>query len=127
MNDVQLREIAAGRIELGLHSHAHKNFSGLSTLEIAADVRECRQVFARTQLPHAPALAYPFGGRPREREPRQRMQAQLRELGVPVAFRIGNRINPLPLRDPYEINRLDIRGDRDFAACRRKIRLGRWW
>ena len=50
-----------------------------------------------------------------------------REAGVKMAFRIGNRVNPLPLRDRYEINRLGVRGDESMAAFRRKIKWGRWF
>ena len=53
------------------------------------------------------------------------MKAALRECGVRLAFRIGNRINRLPLADPFEIQRLSVRGDESFGAFQRRIRWGR--
>ena len=38
-----------------------------------------------------------------------------------IAFRIGNRINRLPLRDRFEINRLGVRGDRELGFFRRQL------
>jgi hypothetical protein len=44
---------------------------------------------------------------------------------VQAAFRIGNRINAWPLSEPFEINRLGVRGDEAFSKFKRKIFWGR--
>ncbi|HWK06197.1 MAG TPA: hypothetical protein VNS58_21295 [Puia sp.] len=49
----------------------------------------------------------------------------LGENGIHLAFRIGNRINSLPLRNKFLIQRLDIRGDEPFLLFRISLAFGR--
>ncbi len=119
-----LRTLSGEGLELGLHSHQHENFATLSITQIADDVRENFAAFRTLELTPIPALAYPFGRRPQGVE-REAMATALRESGVRLAFRIGNRINSLPLPDLLEINRLSVRGDESFPAFQRKVRWGR--
>jgi peptidoglycan/xylan/chitin deacetylase (PgdA/CDA1 family) len=125
MNGAQLRAMAEAGWEIALHSHLHRNFASLDAAQIASDVRQNISVLRDLGLAVAPALAYPFGRRPRDPAVRTAMQTALGEAGVQVAFRIGNRVNPLPLRDRFEVNRLGVRGDRSFGAFQRKLRWGR--
>jgi peptidoglycan/xylan/chitin deacetylase (PgdA/CDA1 family) len=122
MDAAQLCALATDGWELGLHSHRHENYANLAPAQIAEDVRASFAAFAAHGLPVVPALAYPYGGRPRDGAA---MKAALREAGVRLAFRIGNRVNPLPLADPFEIHRLGSRGDASFGAFQRKVRWGR--
>ena len=124
MNADQLRALAADGFELGLHSHAHANYATLTAAQIADDVEKCFAVFRALALTPVPALAYPYGKRP-ARAARAAMAAALRERGVQAAFRIGNRINRLPVSEAFEINRLGMRGDESLEAFQRKIYWGR--
>ena len=126
MNEHQLAELSRGGIELGLHSHRHRDFSTAARGEAAHDLQQARAAMFSHGLPFVPALAYPYGRRPRGRDSGPFRQ-ELASAGVRLAFRIGNRINRLPLQEPFDINRLDVRGDRSFAFFRRKIWWGRWW
>ncbi len=123
----QLRALAGDGFELALHSHRHENFAGLTSAQIMADVRESMVTIRRLGLTTAPAFAYPYGGRPRDRRVRATMQAVLRTCGVTLAFRVGNRVNALPLADPLEIQRLSIRGDESFWAFQRKVAWGKFF
>lgn len=125
MTAAQLSTLAAEGWELALHSHRHLNFATLAPTQIAAEVRDNLAALRELGFAPAPALAYPFGRRPRDREVRAAMRAALQEAGVRLAFRIGNRINPLPLGDCFEVNRLGPRGDESFGAFQRKLRWGR--
>ena len=127
MDAGQLRALAADGFELALHSHRHENYAGLTAAQVADDVRASLAAFQRLGLSPASVLAYPYGGRPREAATRAAMKAALREGGVRLAFRVGNRMNPLPLADPFEIQRLSVRGDASFGAFQRRIRWGRLW
>jgi hypothetical protein len=53
------------------------------------------------------------------------MQAAMREVGIQLGFRIGNRINALPFRNPYELNRIDVRGTDSFATFKQKVKWGK--
>lgn len=125
MNVGQLRAAEAGGFELGLHSHRHVNYGELGADEIAADVRANFAAFASLGLDPVPALAFPYGRRPRDYAGRATMRATLEAAGVRLAFRIGNRLNRLPLADRFEIQRLGVRGDESFGAFQRKTRWGR--
>ena len=127
MNVAQLRALAADGCELALHSHRHANYAALTAAQIADDVRESSSTFRQLDLPFVPALAYPYGGRPRAGAVRSAMKMAMRECGVKLAFRIGNRINRLPLADPFEIQRLGVRGDYSFGVFQRQIWWGRLW
>ena len=121
----QLCALAAFGFEIALHSHRHENYAKLTTAQITDDVRASFSAFRTIGLTPAPALAYPFGGRPQNWKARWEMKQVLEENGVRLAFRIGNRINRLPLADPLEIQRLGVRGDASFGAFQRRIYWGR--
>jgi peptidoglycan/xylan/chitin deacetylase (PgdA/CDA1 family) len=125
MNGEQLRALAAGGFEIALHSHRHENYASLTAAQIADDVVASFAALSALGLTPAPALAYPYGGRPRGWPALWVVKNELWENGVRLAFRIGNRINPLPLLDPLEVQRLSIRGDESFSSFQRKIRWGR--
>lgn len=124
MNGTQLATLAAAGWELGLHSHRHLNYATTPAEQVFEDIRENLATFHALGLSPAPVLAYPYGRRP-PGAARGQLHATLTAAGIRLGFRIGNRINaPMP-RDRFELNRLDIRGDRSFAAFRRKMLWGR--
>ncbi|MSU66007.1 MAG: hypothetical protein EXS38_07910 [Opitutus sp.] len=125
MNATQLREFVANGGELAFHSHRHPNYAALSVAQIADDVREGLATLRQLDLPAAPGLAYPYGGRPRDATTRAAMRNALVECGLQLGFRIGNRINRLPLADPFAVQRLGVRGDESFASFQRKLRWGK--
>lgn len=127
MTETQLRQLAGGGWEVGLHSHRHSNYANLWPAEIASDLRACVERSKEAALPTIPAFAYPYGGRPRAAKNRRQMQSELSTVGFQIAFRIGNRVSRLPLRDAYEINRLGVRGDKDLGFFRRQLWWGRWF
>jgi peptidoglycan/xylan/chitin deacetylase (PgdA/CDA1 family) len=120
-----LREVS-GTLEIALHAYDHRNLSTLAPDEVEADLRRAREWFEREGIPYLPALAYPYGAYPK-RDParREAFLAALERAGVKVAFRIGNRVNPLPLRAPLEIFRTEIQGDEPFWVFKWKVWKGR--
>jgi peptidoglycan/xylan/chitin deacetylase (PgdA/CDA1 family) len=125
MDAAQLHTLAADGFELGVHSHRHENYAELSAAQVTADVREGFATLRGLGLAVAPALAYPYGGRPRAAGARVAMQAALRESGVRLAFRVGNRVNRLPLANALEIQRLSVRGDESLGAFQRRVAWGK--
>jgi peptidoglycan/xylan/chitin deacetylase (PgdA/CDA1 family) len=122
----ELRALAEGGVEVGLHTFEHRDLSAATPAEAAEDAARCARWLEQERVPFQPALAFPFGRYPRE-EPARRdaLLGALAGAGIVVAFRIGNRVNPLPLRAPLEIQRTEIRGDEPFRAFRWKVRRGR--
>lgn len=122
-----IRKIAQeGNIEFGIHSFLHKDYSRLTTEEISTDLAECFRVLRSFDIPFTPVLAYPYGAFPKsDKLLNTRMKQVFRDRGLKFALRIGNRINPWPLSDPYEIKRIDIRGTDTMVTFRIKLRKGR--
>ena len=125
MDESQLCTLAGRGFELGLHSHRHESYARLTAPQIVDDLHASLAAFRRMGLTPAAALAYPYGARPRGWTALWAMKNALWENGVRLAFRVGNRINRLPLLDPLEVERLSVRGDESFARFQRKIRWGR--
>jgi peptidoglycan/xylan/chitin deacetylase (PgdA/CDA1 family) len=120
MSPRQLHELDPDIIELALHSHWHRAFGLLSADEIEDDLQRNLAFFGEHGLTMTPVLAYPYGSRPQPTA-----AALMARLGIPLAFRLGNRINRLPLANPYEIQRIDVRGDTGNVTFRRKLWIGK--
>jgi peptidoglycan/xylan/chitin deacetylase (PgdA/CDA1 family) len=123
MSASQLRELDPQIIELALHSHSHSAFDSMSLHEIEDDLRRSLEFFREHHISLTPALAYPFGARPKRLM--SELSNRLASLGIPLAFRVGNRLNRLPISNPYEIQRIDVRGDSSDAVFRRKLWIGK--
>ncbi len=122
---LQLQNLDSTVFELGLHSHLHQNYKFLSIQEIENDIKQNIAFFEENNLSYVPALAYPYGGRPKNKALKIKMYDIFTQFGVKFAFRIGNRLNGWPLTNLYEIQRLDIRGTDSIGAFKRKVRWGR--
>jgi peptidoglycan/xylan/chitin deacetylase (PgdA/CDA1 family) len=121
----ELRAVAAAGLEIGIHSHDHRDLSRLDPSEVEEDAARCFSSLAAQGLPVQPVLAYPFGRYPRSSPARQAFFAALRRAGVRLAFRIGNRVNPLPLAGDYELTRTGIRRGDGRISFAVKVRKGR--
>ncbi|MCW2118140.1 polysaccharide deacetylase family protein [Flavobacterium sp. 7A] len=125
MNRVQLDTIGT-HIELGYHTFKHDNYALLSLIEIESDLKLCQEVIDKENLNVFPALAYAYGGYYRKRGHEQKAFFDLlKKYGIRYGLRIGNRINVFPLKNQYEIQRIDIRGGDRFEVFKKKVRLGR--
>lgn len=121
----QLRQLDSEVFELGLHSHMHRHYGKLTAAEIEDDLRQNIRFFTDHKLSFAPAFAYPYGGRPKNKSYKRQMQQTMAALGIQFAFRIGNRLNRFPLPNPYEIQRIDIRGTDTLEDFARKVKWGK--
>ena len=120
MSPRQLHELDPKLIELALHSHWHRAFGSFSPDEIEDDLQNNLALFCEHDLNVTPVLAYPYGSRPPHP-----LEALMGRLGIPLAFRLGNRLNRLPIASPYEIQRIDVRGDASDRVFRRKLWIGK--
>lgn len=113
-------------VEYGLHAYNHASYKHLSPGEIEQDINKCRQYFQERRIAYQDCIAYPYGSFPK-RNPvkRRRFLKTLSANRIVLAFRIGNRLNPVPLSRPLVIQRLDIRGDEPFEIFERKLQKGK--
>lgn len=121
----QLKSMDPSLIEFGLHSHFHKNYKEITLRDIENDLDICLNIFNENQIPFVPALAYPFGARPKDELVLKQMKELFKRKGIKVAFRIGNKINSFSPADLYELKRIDITGHDSFRAFKAKLKKGR--
>lgn len=121
-----LNDMDPDLVEYGLHSYDHKSYKQLSLEEIEQDINKCRQYLLEKKIAYQDCVAYPYGSFPK-RNPAKRRQFldTLSTNRIVLAFRIGNRLNPVPLADPLIIQRLDIRGNEPFEIFKRKLLKGK--
>lgn len=127
MSAEELRQIAnREEAEIGLHSFLHRSYGDMAPADMEEDLENCYSTLGFHSIPFVKALAYPYGGFPRKDKLMKEMMVGIfRKMNLDFALRIGNRINPWPLKSPYEIQRIDIRGTDSFFVFRTKLRKGR--
>jgi peptidoglycan/xylan/chitin deacetylase (PgdA/CDA1 family) len=112
-------------ISFGLHGFHHENFKETSLEDLKNAISKSIVVFKEKNLPFYPALAYPYGARP-EGKTFIELKKWMKEQGINMAFRIGNKPSKVPAQDLFEIKRIDIRGTDsldDFAIKLKKGKL----
>lgn len=126
LNASDLQKMDPALVEIGLHSYAHSSYADLIPSKIEADIDRCLYSMRSMAVPFQPCLAYPFGAYPKRKGYEQtRLFEILEAKGIKLAFRIGNRINHLPFRQHFLIQRIDVRGDEPFLLFRLSLAFGK--
>jgi peptidoglycan/xylan/chitin deacetylase (PgdA/CDA1 family) len=119
----QLREMAAGGVGLGFHSHAHRNMGEMSAEEVASDTATGVASFARHLGACPRFFAFPFGhfgSYP------PRAIAELSHHGVELFF--TTELGRTPLRQADRLfSRIVIHAEDDLDSFRRKLYGGYDW
>ena len=50
---------------------------------------------------------------------------ELKEQQFTYGLRIGNRVNHFPFKNPFEINRIDVKGEYSLKKFQRKLKFGK--
>jgi peptidoglycan/xylan/chitin deacetylase (PgdA/CDA1 family) len=124
MSIEQLKELDS-LVELGLHSFAHKRYTNLSEAEINDDFSNCFEIIHKSGLKVYNVLAYPFGNYPKKDPKKTRFNTILQKNNIKAGLRIGNHINKFPFKNPYEIMRIDIKGEDSMFKFKLKLRFGK--
>jgi len=127
MTAEQLKNLDPKIVELGFHSFYHKKYTELSNAEIEADTRRCLEFVSENELNFSPVLAYPYGKFPKEKKLNEIFKKILSQNGIEYGLRIGNRINSFPFKKPFEIQRIDVKGEFSMLKFRQKIRFGKFF
>lgn len=125
MTAEQLRSLPATRIELGYHSYFHKRYNELSKAEIKEDTELCFRAASENELPFSAVVAYPYGKYPREVSEKKKFIKQLQSNQFVFGTRIGNRVNRFPFKNPFEIQRIDVKGEFTMATFAWKLKIGK--
>lgn len=120
----QLKQLD-NRVELGLHSFAHKRYATLIGTDINEDFLKCFEIIEQNNLKVYNALAYPYGSYPKKEPKKKMFTTVLEQNNIKAGLRIGNRINKFPFKNLYEIQRIDIKGEYSMLKFKFKLRFGK--
>jgi len=123
----QLRSLDSSVVELGYHSFYHKKYTELSNDEIEEDTRKCVAFVSENKLQFSPVLAYPYGKFPKDKLRNKAFEEILAQHGIKYGLRIGNRVNSFPFKKPYQIERIDVKGEWSLLKFRQKIKFGKFF
>ena len=112
-------------IELAYHSYEHKKYIELSPDQIEVDTQKAFAAIPEHGLSLGPYLAYPFGKYSRKNPEKGIFFQQLKNHQFIYGLRIGNRLNSFPFQDPFEIQRIDVKGEWSQKKFQRKIKFGK--
>ncbi|MER5769429.1 polysaccharide deacetylase family protein [Streptomyces sp. NPDC001985] len=117
----QVRELAAGGMEIGGHTHSHPQMDQLDDERLRYETVRCRDI-VDAELGSVPrSFAYPFGYSSR------RVREAVREAGFAQSFAVGNAL-ARPGQGPYAIQRVTVRrttGPAEFARLVEGRAIGR--
>ena len=125
MTGEQLKSLDPKVVELGFHSFHHKKYTELTDAEINEDTRKSFVFVSENGLNFSPFLAYPYGKFPKEKVKNKVFNEILAQNGMQLGLRIGNRVNNFPFKKPYEIQRIDVKGEWSLLKFKQKIRFGK--
>jgi peptidoglycan/xylan/chitin deacetylase (PgdA/CDA1 family) len=120
----QLQQLDS-RVELGFHSFDHKKYAEMSEAEINEDFEKCNQIIEQNGLKVYNALAYPYGNYPKKEPKKSLFNSVLKQNNVKMGLRIGNKVNRFPFKNPYEIMRIDVKGEDSMLKFKLKLRFGK--
>lgn len=121
----QLKSLNSNHIELGHHSYEHKAYGSLTESEINEDFDKCYEIIQQSGLKVSPALAYPYGNFPKKGIANKEFKKVLEKNNIKFGLRIGNRVSSFPFSDPFEIKRIDIKGEDSLFIFKVKMKIGK--
>ena len=125
MTIAELKSLDSDIIELGFHSFEHKKYSEMTSQQIEIDFKNCHNFINNAGLNIKNSLAYPYGNFPKKGLENKNFIKILNQNKIKFGLRIGNRINNFPFDNPFEINRIDVKGEWSLLKFKFKIRFGK--
>ncbi len=121
----QLKSLDPEIIELAHHSFYHRKYSTLTSIELEEDLDKSFKFISENDLKVTSAIAYPYGNYPKKGTDKQVFFEILEKNNIKMAFRIGNRVNNFPLKNRFEVQRIDIKGEDSIFTFKWKLRVGK--
>jgi peptidoglycan/xylan/chitin deacetylase (PgdA/CDA1 family) len=98
----QVRELAAGQVEIGGHSHTHPQLDQLTDDALRFEVLRCKEIIADELGSRPASFAYPYGYSSR------RVRQMVRETGFAQSLAVGNGL-ARRRQGPYALQRVTVR------------------
>jgi peptidoglycan/xylan/chitin deacetylase (PgdA/CDA1 family) len=113
-------------VEYGFHSAQHKNIMQIPVHQWGNEISEGVKILRQMPIQIQNIWAYTYGSFPKKNQAAfEQLQTIFKSEGIVGAFRIGNRKNSLPLKSPFAIQRIDIRGNESFLKFKWKVWFGK--
>ena len=125
MNLQELKSLDPAIVQFGLHGFHHEHFSQLTNEQVQKVLEQSIHAFEMNSLPFHKVLAYPYGDRPKDKKQFDELKNWMKANGIEAAFRIGNKVAKIPVKDVYEIKRIDIKGTDTMDQFQIKLRKGK--
>jgi len=125
MDIADLQSLDSTVVQLAMHGFHHENFKTTPAEELKQAMLKTIAIFKENNIFLHKALAYPFGGRPKDTNVFNGLKQWMLENGIEAAFRIGNAVSRVPAPDMYELKRIDIRGTDSLEEFKIKLRKGK--
>ena len=123
MSFEQLQSLDSNHVEIALHTHQHQSLKEISLEEITLDLQQNIEYLEKNNIPFSKILAYPYGEYPKDNK--TNFFNCLTQCGIEKGFKIGNRVNAYPFKNPFEIHRIDIKGGDSLKVFKIKILVGK--
>src|SRR6185437_147217 len=107
MTPEELLSIDTSVVQFGLHGYHHEDFGKLQLAEMKRVTEQSIQAFQNRGLSFYKVFAYPYGARPKNKAVFGEFKNWMKSIGMEAAFRIGNKVNELPIKDVFEVERID--------------------
>ncbi len=112
--------------QYGYHSKSHNNLMQLEEKDWTKEIASGMDSLKNLPVTIEKAWAYTYGSFPkRDKNQFNTLSAIFQSQGINTAFRIGNRINKLPLEESLAIQRIDVRGDESWLKFKFKVKWGK--
>ncbi|MFD4786000.1 polysaccharide deacetylase family protein [Streptomyces sp. NPDC058459] len=98
----QVRELAAGGVEIGGHSHSHPQLDQLDDTALAAELAHSTGILTDELGAHPVSFAYPYGYSSRQ------VRQAVRTAGYTQALAVGNTL-AWRAQGPYALRRVTVR------------------
>jgi peptidoglycan/xylan/chitin deacetylase (PgdA/CDA1 family) len=113
-------------VEYGLHSNSHQDLMNLPENLWFSEFSKCIHTLEKLPVKIQKAWAYTYGSFPRDNPSLiEKLNIALKDNNIDCAFRIGNRINQLPVKEPFYMQRIDVKGTMSIPAFRLRTRFGK--
>jgi peptidoglycan/xylan/chitin deacetylase (PgdA/CDA1 family) len=109
----EAKTICKDHVQYGLHTMYHKNYHELTLQEIDEDMRVSKQRLDELGIPYQPVFAYSWAYYFKDDLVKQaEVFGILKKHGVRYAFKVGDRLNRLPVHNPSRLllNRIHMNG-----------------
>jgi peptidoglycan/xylan/chitin deacetylase (PgdA/CDA1 family) len=120
-----LRKTDPTLFEFGLQSFSDKPFAAMNEEQIREDILMNQRVFSVMDISIIPVFAYPDSGRLYDKMKLDQIKKIMKDCGIISAFNMANGAISLPVKDIFELKRIEINGYDNLERFKIKMKKGR--